>query len=83
LSSLSKSGRVTYPIQSRLPSDGTDTYINLMAHYHPAFRVSESDYPEIDRCITGRSEFHEALDAFSSAGLARVRLISVVNNHTN
>ena len=54
-----------------------------MAHYHPAFRVSESDHPEIDRCITGRSEFHEALDAFSSAGLARVRLISVVNNHTN
>jgi uncharacterized Fe-S radical SAM superfamily protein PflX len=53
-----------------------------MPQYHPAFRVSESDYPEIDRCITG-SEFQEALDAFYSAGLARVRLISVVNNYTN
>jgi uncharacterized Fe-S radical SAM superfamily protein PflX len=53
-----------------------------MAHYHPALRVSESDYPEIDRCITG-DEFHEARDAFYSAGLARVRLISIVNNYTN
>ena len=34
---------------------GTDTYVNLMARYHPAWRVSETEYPEIDRCITGVS----------------------------
>ncbi len=48
-----------------------DTYVNLMAQYHPACRVSESEYPEIDRCITG-SEFQQALDAFYAAGLARL-----------
>jgi putative pyruvate formate lyase activating enzyme len=48
---------------------GADTYVNLMAQYHPACRVSE--YPEIDRCIT-RSEFEQALDAFYAAGLARL-----------
>ena len=48
-----------------------DTYVNLMAQYHPACRVSESEYPEIDRCITG-SEFQEGLDAFYAAGLARL-----------
>ena len=50
---------------------GADTYVNLMAQYHPACRVSESEYPEIDRCIT-RSEFEQALDAFYAAGLARL-----------
>jgi putative pyruvate formate lyase activating enzyme len=50
---------------------GADTYVNLMAQYHPACRVSESEYPEIDRCITG-SEFQQALDAFYAAGLARL-----------
>jgi putative pyruvate formate lyase activating enzyme len=50
---------------------GADTYINLMAQYHPACRVSESEYLEIDRCIT-RSEFQQALDACYVAGLARL-----------
>ena len=50
---------------------GADTYVNLMAQYHPACRVSESEYPEIDRCITA-SEFQQALDAFYVAGLARL-----------
>ena len=48
-----------------------DTYINLMAQYHPACRVSESEYPEIDRCIT-QSEFQQALDSFHAAGLRRL-----------
>jgi putative pyruvate formate lyase activating enzyme len=38
---------------------GAETYVNLMALYHPACRVSESEYPEIDRSITG-SEFRQA-----------------------
>jgi putative pyruvate formate lyase activating enzyme len=50
---------------------GADTYVNLMAQYHPACRVSESEYPEIDRCIT-RSEFQQALDAFYAVGLSRL-----------
>jgi len=50
---------------------GAETYVNLMAQYHPACRVSETEYPEIDRCITG-SEFRQALDAFYAAGLARL-----------
>jgi putative pyruvate formate lyase activating enzyme len=50
---------------------GADTYVNLMAQYHPVGRVSETEYPEIDRCITG-SEFQTALDAFYAAGLARL-----------
>jgi putative pyruvate formate lyase activating enzyme len=50
---------------------GADTYVNLMAQYHPACRVSESEYSEIDRCITG-SEFRQALDAFYAFGLARL-----------
>ena len=50
---------------------GADTYVNRMAQYHPACRVSESEYPEVDRCITG-SEFQQALDASYAAGLARL-----------
>jgi len=47
---------------------GSDTYVNLMAQYHPACRVSETEYPEINRCIT-QSEFRQALDSFHAAGL--------------
>jgi putative pyruvate formate lyase activating enzyme len=50
---------------------GADTYVNLMAQYHPACRVSETEYPEINRCIT-KSEFREALDSFYAAGLVRL-----------
>jgi len=55
---------------------GADTYVNLMAQYHPACRVSETDYPEINRCIT-RSEFRQALDWFRAAGLVRLDAIPV------
>ncbi len=50
---------------------GRDTHVNLMAQYHPACRVSDNAYPEINRCITV-SEFHEALEAFHAAGLRRL-----------
>jgi putative pyruvate formate lyase activating enzyme len=50
---------------------GPQTYVNLMAQYHPACRVTETAYPEIDRCITV-SEFHQALAAFHAAGLHRL-----------
>ena len=50
---------------------GCGTYVNLMAQYHPAWRVSETEYPEINRCIT-RSEFRQALDWFHAAGLVRL-----------
>ncbi|MBZ5682856.1 MAG: hypothetical protein LAO24_22415 [Acidobacteriia bacterium] len=50
---------------------GADTYVNLMAQYHPACRVGETEYPEINRRITGR-EFRKALDEFHAAGLVRL-----------
>ncbi len=49
---------------------GPDTYVNLMAQYHPAGKVG-AQYPEIDRCITS-SEFQRALEAAQSAGLHRL-----------
>lgn len=55
---------------------GPGTYVNVMAQYHPACRVDETEYPEINRCITG-IEFRKALDDFRSAGL--VRLDSAAN----
>jgi putative pyruvate formate lyase activating enzyme len=50
---------------------GPETYVNLMAQYHPACRVSEREYAEIDRCITAK-EFQQAVDAFRDAGLHRL-----------
>lgn len=50
---------------------GADTYVNLMAQYHPACRVGETEYPEINRCITGK-ELRQALDEFHAAGLVRL-----------
>ena len=50
---------------------GPETYVNLMAQYHPACRVTEEQYPEINRCIR-RSELEQAVDAFRSAGLSRL-----------
>ena len=50
---------------------GADTYVNLMAQYHPACRVSDGEYPEINRCIT-QSEFRQALNSFRAAGLVRL-----------
>jgi uncharacterized Fe-S radical SAM superfamily protein PflX len=42
-----------------------------MAQYHPAYRVTATEYAEIDCCIT-RSEFQQAMDAFHAAGLTRL-----------
>ncbi len=50
---------------------GADTYVNVMAQYHSAWRVGETEYPEIDRRITA-GEFRKALDNFRSAGLVRL-----------
>lgn len=50
---------------------GADTYVNLMAQYHPACRVGDTEYPEINRCVT-RSEFRQAADSFQAAGLVRL-----------
>jgi putative pyruvate formate lyase activating enzyme len=50
---------------------GPETYVNLMAQYHPAGRVTEGQYPEINRCVTP-SELDHALAAFRSAGLSRL-----------
>lgn len=55
---------------------GADAYVNLMAQYRPACRVSESEYAEIDRCIT-RSEFQQAVEAFYAAGLVRLDCDSI------
>jgi putative pyruvate formate lyase activating enzyme len=45
-----------------------ETFINLMAQYHPAGKVSRSDYAEINRRVTPL-EYERALDAAWRAGL--------------
>jgi len=50
---------------------GPETYVNLMAQYHPACHVTATTYPEIDRCTTV-SEFRQALNDFHAAGLHRL-----------
>jgi len=50
---------------------GPETYVNLMAQYQPACRVTEKQYPEINRRIW-QSEFEQAVAAFYSAGLSRL-----------
>jgi len=47
-----------------------DTYINLMAQYHPAGRVGRERYPELNRRIT-HQEYREAYQAAQAAGLWR------------
>jgi putative pyruvate formate lyase activating enzyme len=47
-----------------------DTYINLMAQYSPAYKVSEEKFPEINRRIT-QQEYAEAVTAAQKAGLYR------------
>ena len=49
---------------------GPESYVSLMVQYHPACRVTEKQYPEINRCISP-SELEHAVDAFRSAGLSR------------
>jgi len=48
-----------------------ETYINLMAQYHPAGHVTVKNYGEINRCVTGE-ELTQAQDAFYAAGLRRL-----------
>ncbi|UCF68530.1 MAG: radical SAM protein [Acidobacteriota bacterium] len=46
-----------------------DTYVNVMAQYHPCYRADE--YPPLDRPLTA-SEFRLACEAAASAGLRRL-----------
>lgn len=45
-----------------------ETYVNVMAQYHPAGKVSEEKYPEINRLLTGR-EYQEAIRMARDLGL--------------
>jgi putative pyruvate formate lyase activating enzyme len=47
-----------------------DTYVNLMAQYSPAYKVSEEKFQEINRRIT-KQEYAEAVTAAQKAGLYR------------
>ena len=47
-----------------------ETYVNLMAQYHPAGKVSRSDHTEINRRVTP-DEFQRAVGAAWEAGLRR------------
>jgi putative pyruvate formate lyase activating enzyme len=47
-----------------------DTYVNVMAQYGPAHRVSASEFPELDRCISA-GEYAAAVAAAEDAGLWR------------
>ncbi|MFQ5696550.1 MAG: radical SAM protein [Terriglobia bacterium] len=48
-----------------------DTYVNVMAQYYPAGKVTNKDYVEIDRRITSR-DFEEAVALARAAGLRRL-----------
>jgi putative pyruvate formate lyase activating enzyme len=48
-----------------------ETFVNVMAQYHPAGKVSRSDHAEINRRVTP-AEFERALDAAWHAGLKRL-----------
>ena len=50
---------------------GPETYVNLMARYHPAGRVSGAEHREINRRVSP-SELDQAVGAFRSAGLSRL-----------
>lgn len=50
---------------------GPNTYVNVMAQYYPAGKVSEKEYTEINRHVTP-AEFEEALAAARAAGLWRL-----------
>jgi putative pyruvate formate lyase activating enzyme len=47
-----------------------DTYVNVMAQYHPSGRVSHTRYSEINRRISDE-EYRQALQAMCDAGLWR------------
>lgn len=48
-----------------------DTFVNIMAQYHPAGRVSASQYSELNRRITPQ-EYRDAVNAARAAGLWRL-----------
>jgi putative pyruvate formate lyase activating enzyme len=48
-----------------------DTYVNVMAQYRPAGKVSREKYPEINRRITNQ-EYHDAVGLARKAGLWRL-----------
>jgi putative pyruvate formate lyase activating enzyme len=48
-----------------------DTYVNVMAQYYPAGRVSAERYPEINRRLLG-AEHEEAVRIARQAGLVRL-----------
>jgi putative pyruvate formate lyase activating enzyme len=48
-----------------------NTYVNLMAQYHPAGKVSSQSYTEINRRIT-RQEYEDALRLADEEGLRRL-----------
>jgi putative pyruvate formate lyase activating enzyme len=50
---------------------GRDTYVNLMAQYHPAGRVRRGEFSEIDFPVS-ECEFRHALEAARKAGLIRL-----------
>jgi len=47
------------------------TYVNVMAQYHPAGRVSQQEFPEINRRPTP-AEYERAVNAARRAGLTRL-----------
>ena len=55
---------------------GPDTYVNVMAQYYPAGKVSDKEHIEINRSIT-LGEFRQALDFAHEAGLQHLDSRSV------
>jgi putative pyruvate formate lyase activating enzyme len=50
---------------------GPDSYVNVMAQYYPAGKVSPREYIKINRHITPK-EYEEAMEAAQAAGLWRL-----------
>ncbi len=61
----------TPEIMSFLAELSPDTYVNVMAQYHPAGKVSSDKYPEINRRITG-AEYKDAVKVALDVGLWRL-----------
>ena len=58
------------------PELGPNTYVNVMAQYHPAGKVLGDEYVNIGRRIT-RDEYEGAIAAALTAGLTRLDARSV------
>ncbi len=50
---------------------GEKTYVNIMPQYHPAGRVSDTEYPEIGRCLSAQ-DFQQSIRDAHGAGLNRL-----------